>query len=547
MSSFTGGLSSLWDFNLPPAVPEISDDQFLSLLNSQFAGTPKDPFTLEPQPIPLNQGMNPTANPAVLTRMPPQQLNLSPLQSDDSSPSPPMSAMDAGPGNGSRSRKQSQSRPATRNTRSTDRQPNDDNLKRKASDDLDLDDDDEDGHRDKTFHGDDDSAQRKNGAARRKSTGGTHRSEDRLQKRKEQNRAAQRAFRERKEKHVHDLEEKVAMLEAKSDLQQAENENLRDLLGRLQNENQTLKQSQFTFAVSSNGNADSSQLRGSKSPSSAAAQSASPSMSLIGDNAGFDTSMAYFSPTFFGNSPLPGSSSSVGSPPSQPDLSQYGIAPPYTLPAQSPYTTIAANPLYMSFTDASGFTTYMSPTPSHSASTPGSGSNKTTTTESSVLSPKSMQSMQEIFGTQFNDLIPFGNGGYGCPNSEAEMASRLSGMPQSTLGPPVSAMDIETSSQPISATFMTPGEQEDMLSSMVDTSEEPCHVFPAVQENSKNVTLNDAWERVSKHPQFSECDMDELCALLTAQAKCDGSKPVLEPNAVNGVMEKIPQLAQSRK
>jgi len=37
--------------------------------------------------------------------------------------------------------------------------------------------------------------------------------------------------------------------------------------------------------------------------------------------------------------------------------------------------------------------------------------------------------------------------------------------------------------------------------------------------------------------------MDELCALLTAQAKCDGSKPVLEPASVNGVMEKIPQLA----
>ncbi|TIB74868.1 hypothetical protein E3Q23_02571 [Wallemia mellicola] len=60
------------------------------------------------------------------------------------------------------------------------------------------------------------------------------------QKRKEQNRAAQRAFRERKEKHVKVLEDKVAQ-------QEEENNNLRDLLSRLQQENMTLKQSAFTF------------------------------------------------------------------------------------------------------------------------------------------------------------------------------------------------------------------------------------------------------------------------------------------------------------
>ncbi|TIA92507.1 hypothetical protein E3P99_00548 [Wallemia hederae] len=59
-------------------------------------------------------------------------------------------------------------------------------------------------------------------------------------KRKEQNRAAQRAFRERKEKHVKVLEDKVAA-------QAEENTNLRDLLSRLQQENMTLKQSAFTF------------------------------------------------------------------------------------------------------------------------------------------------------------------------------------------------------------------------------------------------------------------------------------------------------------
>ncbi|TIB37001.1 hypothetical protein E3P86_02316 [Wallemia ichthyophaga] len=59
-------------------------------------------------------------------------------------------------------------------------------------------------------------------------------------KRKEQNRAAQRAFRERKEKHVKVLEDKVAA-------QAEENTNLKDLLSRLQQENMTLKHSAFTF------------------------------------------------------------------------------------------------------------------------------------------------------------------------------------------------------------------------------------------------------------------------------------------------------------
>ncbi|EDR15463.1 uncharacterized protein LACBIDRAFT_242593, partial [Laccaria bicolor S238N-H82] len=65
--------------------------------------------------------------------------------------------------------------------------------------------------------------------------------EGRLMKRKEQNRAAQRAFRERKEKHVKDLEDKVAALETKNEEAVHENENLRDLLTQLQNENLVLK------------------------------------------------------------------------------------------------------------------------------------------------------------------------------------------------------------------------------------------------------------------------------------------------------------------
>lgn len=62
-----------------------------------------------------------------------------------------------------------------------------------------------------------------------------------LQKRKAQNRAAQRAFRERKEKHVKDLEQKVEELEALSKNTSTENTNLRAEVDRLTLELQQYK------------------------------------------------------------------------------------------------------------------------------------------------------------------------------------------------------------------------------------------------------------------------------------------------------------------
>ncbi|KAI7897364.1 uncharacterized protein EV154DRAFT_557672 [Mucor mucedo] len=74
---------------------------------------------------------------------------------------------------------------------------------------------------------------------------------DPKQKRKAQNRAAQRAFRDRKEKHVAELQARIDELEAinatkDQDLVQ-ENEELKKKLQELQQENYALKGAQFTF------------------------------------------------------------------------------------------------------------------------------------------------------------------------------------------------------------------------------------------------------------------------------------------------------------
>ncbi|KDE09381.1 hypothetical protein MVLG_00287 [Microbotryum lychnidis-dioicae p1A1 Lamole] len=69
-------------------------------------------------------------------------------------------------------------------------------------------------------------------------------------KRKDQNRKAQRAFRERKEKHLKDLEDRVLSLEQESSAKAAENAALKQLMERLQDENERLKVYETAFSFS---------------------------------------------------------------------------------------------------------------------------------------------------------------------------------------------------------------------------------------------------------------------------------------------------------
>ncbi|KAF5392563.1 hypothetical protein D9757_002110 [Collybiopsis confluens] len=219
MDSYPSSLAPLWDLGQATNFSQLADDDFLALLQKQFSSTAQTP---DYHPAPFGNGVNPQniSQYALPSVTPP---------SEDSSPSP--SAAD-------NSNKQSPEASILDD-------PTDSRLKRKASDE-DLDEEPSQ----KSAHTSANGKKDKTASSKRKTSGSApSKDETRLIKRKEQNRAAQRAFRERKEKHVKDLEDKVTALETKNEQAVAENENLRDLLSRLQSENMALKQASFTFSV----------------------------------------------------------------------------------------------------------------------------------------------------------------------------------------------------------------------------------------------------------------------------------------------------------
>jgi len=69
-----------------------------------------------------------------------------------------------------------------------------------------------------------------------------------MQKRKAQNRAAQRAFRERKERHLKDLQAKTVELEEVTSKMTEENNQLKARLQALEMENSALKGQNITFS-----------------------------------------------------------------------------------------------------------------------------------------------------------------------------------------------------------------------------------------------------------------------------------------------------------
>lgn len=139
------------------------------------------------------------------------------------------------------------------------------------------------------------------------------------------------------------LEDKVAELEAKNEATEHENENLRDMLGRLQSENVSLKQSAFTFSM---------QKDATGSPSNAAPKprsmySADDSMSSTKPiNPLHWSSLTTFNPNMLN---LLDDNFSQRTATDNAIQMDFGFNnPPQGLSSNAPFTTITSNPMFMS-------------------------------------------------------------------------------------------------------------------------------------------------------------------------------------------------------
>ncbi|KAF9242361.1 hypothetical protein BU15DRAFT_86923 [Melanogaster broomeanus] len=501
-------LNSLWDLaQAPSQFSQLPDDDFLALLQKQF---PASSAQKQQQPLP----------------------NLTP-PSDDSSPSPPNAS------------------PIY--SRANDNE--DSALKRKASDhDMDP------GPSSKNQHTDtaeESSTAKKGQPSRRKSTGNPQR--------KEQNRAAQRAFRERKEKHVKG--DKVAALEAKNEASATENTNLRDLLSRLQQENLALKQAQFTFSI--------------PKPAQASTSAA--------------TSAAQPAPFSFFTTPVPMQTDYTNSPFGQ-----------YALPQS--YKTIATNPLLMSFADDTPSSATTDTLEQFNFNFPSQSNSWNSTSQSSPFTQNYGQndllptnhSLDELFGgnymanqssLDFSALVDstsmspvvHGNGGKSVSPqdsvssnstnsisspSSASTSNGQSPFSWSTISRPDESPP-SASESPSSATphgFPKPLTREDVADHIARLGQSPftnpsnstARISPKTNESPDNVEVLKAWRSITQHPHFKVClscasccrvsgssngwikqdaDVNELCTEFAKKARCDGTKVVLEPEGVHYLIE----------
>ncbi|KAI8582092.1 hypothetical protein K450DRAFT_228987 [Umbelopsis ramanniana AG] len=81
-------------------------------------------------------------------------------------------------------------------------------------------------------------------------------------------------------------------------------------------------------------------------------------------------------------------------------------------------------------------------------------------------------------------------------------------------------------------------DEYDLASGTSDAFKHEPH--PATMQPGKQlITCSQVWERLCEHPQFEEFDIDELCVQLKLKAKCSGSGPVIEEDELHEVLEAL--------
>ncbi|CAG8501185.1 3334_t:CDS:2 [Paraglomus brasilianum] len=347
-------------------------------------------------------------------------------------------------------------------------------------------------------------------------------------KRKAQNRAAQRAFRERKERYVKELENKIKALESQSAKSVQENEKLKALVEQLREENSLLKQSNFSFDFTV----------------SSASRSTADIDKKISD--------------FVGQPPRV--STTVGqpdvcTPPSSQNSDEEASTPASSVGQAGNLQPIEAGTPFSNFSNSPQISTYdfvivdddMSasevaplPKPTKQSSAKPQSAKEFCQKFTNGVCPDDLDDDNETSDshkrsssgafTQYRDPTPF-TVSIDAPFSNAE-----------PLGPLFEENFEEFGSYAPMADSATP--TSDIRDALFTALSNHGNGFASLEDirDKKYLSCNKVWERIQQHPKFDDLEddeMDQLCNELKAKARCSGHGPVVAEEEVDAALVKL--------
>lgn len=376
-------------------------------------------------------------------------------------------------------------------------------------------------------------------------------------KRRAQNRAAQRAFRERKERHLKDLETRISELEEESATWRNSNRALRSRLSELEKELQDYRKPATPGSTTSGTSSG-----GAPQPLSSAIQPPSPAHSnMLKWPSSLASPSVTDSPSTSNTTPA---QRALGSNPSSEEfcgqlsleceipkeqllmsnLPGQQITPPTSHPTSTVSNSVPTPRQPPQQTPANPFNL-----PPTSASPPRAGRQDSVLDFSFAPTENTHQSFDifEFLSSEqnpFDQMDPFNNQLLGF--QEFSEPKGITAAPEPTVpaaspgAPALSAQpDLQHGGLPAALDFSDPSALATVpnpvfsASSLDSTAQED--VVPA--STQKYIPCTEVWDRICSQPRFGEIDIQGMCTELRAKAKCSDTGVVLPERELERLLE----------
>lgn len=371
-------------------------------------------------------------------------------------------------------------------------------------------------------------------------------------KRKAQNRAAQRAFRERKEKHLKELEDKISQLESEAESANSQNEFLRKQVSQLETE-----LSRYRTRGSAVGEAPTGDKKQSRTGSTTSSSfEVSPSSGINKDGKPFTFEFPFFNNASSRPSsihrPSNDSSSSYLSPMSTTSSAPTRYSPQELLGNDSARVEAVEGPNKFCAEMSLACGSNSNPVPQ----VRGNSESGCQGTRSPIIIGESTRrndahNSHESLRTseQYNKDSPtaFSTGSGLSPNFDLDFLNDLH-------DPIFDGESFTLPELPVSYNMFDPMENPlanssfDSMSKAKPVSElRKDHQPVAIKHENEDevipantgrfVKCAEAWDRICSHPKFNDIDIEGLCFELRAKAKCSDSGVLLKEQDLNNALK----------